>query len=40
MMGGESIIHHYCIATVKLGIVLMVAGIVIGFIWYKWVRSR
>lgn len=40
MMAGESVIHYYCIATVKLGIVLMIGAAVIGYVWYKWVRSR
>ena len=40
MIPGESILHYYCIATVKLSVVLMIAACVIGYIWYKWVRNR
>jgi len=40
MYGGESIIHHYCMATVRLGLVLIVGGIVIAIVWAKWIKNR
>jgi len=40
MAPGESIIHYYAMAITRLGLVLIVGGIVIGWLWYKWVKSR
>lgn len=40
MIAGESIIHHYCMATVKFGIVLMIGAVVIGYVWFKWIKNR
>ena len=40
MIPGESIIHHYAMETVKFGIILMIGAVVVGFIWYKWIKNR
>jgi len=40
MIPDESIVHYYAMSTVKFGIVLMIIFVVVGFIWYKWVKNR
>jgi len=37
---GESVIHHYAMAIVHLGVVVIVGMVVIGVIWAKWVKNR
>lgn len=40
MIGNESIMHHYAMAIVYMGLVVIVGMAVIALIWAKWVKNR
>ena len=40
MINGESIIHYYCMYVVKLGVVVIMSGIIIALIWARWIKNR
>jgi len=40
MVDGHSIVYHYAIVTVKLGLVLLVGLVAIAIVWAYWVRNR
>lgn len=40
MAAGESVIHYYAQATFRLCLVIGIGAVVIGYVWYKWVKGR